>query len=61
MSFASELFKREAERCRRLADACRASPLNHDRYLAEAERYEEMARRAEEASAHGPAENSKPH
>jgi hypothetical protein len=48
MSHASELFKREAERCRRLAEAC-ASPLARDRFLAEAERYEEMARKAEEA------------
>jgi hypothetical protein len=57
MTLVSERFRQEAERCRRLADACKASPLNHGRYLAEAERYEEMARKAEAAST----ENGKPH
>jgi hypothetical protein len=61
MSLVSERYKREAERCRSLAEACKASPLNHARFLAEAERYEDMARKAEEASTRRSAENAKPH
>ena len=61
MSLVSERFKQEAERCRRLAEACKASPLNHDRFLAEAERYEDLARKAEQAPMHRLAENAKPH